>query len=295
MNSPRFGNVLALSSALVVFQFVTQTRCFAAEVSKTVEPGDPPAALPESGQLPSALLSLNADNGFFSRYAFLVDKKSRTLTVWENDGDKIKAVAAFPADLGAKPGDKQREGDLKTPEGIYFIQSSLDGNKVDPEKYGEKIFTLDYPNSFDKLEKKTGKGIWLHAIPDKKSLQRGSHGCVVVRNKSIEDLAKYIELKRTPLIVTEQVEYLSEREWLRAQKKLKTLLETWRAKRLGELGSSSEINLHQLQIFNAGRKIVVRFLETEKSELKDEVGTKVLYALRAETGLEVVSENWQPL
>jgi lipoprotein-anchoring transpeptidase ErfK/SrfK len=295
MNSPRFGSILALGSALIAFHFATPDRCFAAEVAKTVEPSDPPAALPASGQLPSALLSLNAENNSFSRYAFLVDKKTHTLTVWENDGEKIKAVAAFPADLGAKPGDKQRAGDSRTPEGIYFIQESLDGTKVDADKYGEKIFTLDYPNSFDKLEKKTGNGIWLHAISDKKSLQRGSHGCVVVRNKTIEDLAKYIELKSTPLIVTEQVEYLSERDWLKAQKKLKELLESWRDKRLAQLGSSAEINLHSLQIFNEGGKIVARFLETQKSELRDEVGTKVLYALRADSGLEIVSENWQPL
>ncbi|MGZ3722263.1 MAG: L,D-transpeptidase family protein [Bdellovibrionales bacterium] len=290
----RYGSTLVLSSAVILLQIGTFDRCFATDSAKTVEPSDPPVALPESGQLPSALLSLNSEHGLFSQYALLVDKKSRTLTVWHSDGDKIKAIAAYPADLGAKPGDKMYAGDLKTPEGIYFIQDTMDGKKVDSDKYGERIFTLDYPNEFDRLEKKTGKGIWLHAISDKKSLQRGSHGCVVVRNKTIEDLAKYIELKRTPLIVTDQVEYLSESEWTGAQKKLKALLESWKLKKEGEF-ARSEINLKSVQIFIQGRKIVVRFLESDKTDTTDEVGTKVLYALRGEDGLEVVSENWQPL
>lgn len=264
----RCGSFLALGLAAVSFQIATLDRCFATEVSKTVEPSDPPVQMPESGKLPSALIALNAENGFFSQYAFLVEKKTHTLSVWQIDGGKVKAIAAFPADLGAKPGDKRRAGDLRTPEGIYFIQEALDGNKLDPDKYGEKIFTLDYPNTFDKLDKKTGNGIWLHAISDKKSLQRGSHGCVVVRNKTIEDLAKYIELKSTPLIVTEQVEYLSEREWLETQKKFKELLPH---------------DAKAALIFNEGKKVVAK--------IRDQDGTKILYALRGENGLEFVSEQ----
>lgn len=264
----RYGSLLGLSLAIIAFQIVTPKRCFATEVSKTVELADPPAQMPESGKLPSALIALNEDNGFLSQYAFLVDKKTHTLSVWHIENGKVKAIAAFPADLGAKAGDKQRAGDLRTPEGIYFIQEALDGNKLDPDRYGEKIFTLDYPNTFDKLEKKTGNGIWLHAISDKKSLQRGSHGCVVVRNKTIEDLAKYIELKSTPLIVTEQVEYLSESEWLKAQKKFKELLPQ---------------DAKSALIFNEGKKVVAK--------IRDEDGTKILYALRGENGLEVVSEQ----
>src|SRR5665213_1176069 len=207
MELPRIRLFLALGSALFLLQTGTSARCLATDAAKTVEQIDPAPILPVAGRLPSALLSLNTNSGLFSHYAFLVDKKARTLTVWQSAGDKIKAVESFAIDLGAHPGDKTAEGDSKTPEGIYFFQRSMDGKKLDYSSYGEHIFTTDYPNFFDRLEKKTGRGIWLHAIPDSTSLQRGSHGCVVVRNKVIEGLAKYIELKRTPMIVVDQVEY----------------------------------------------------------------------------------------
>ena len=146
----------------------------------------------------------------------------------------------------------------------------MDGNKVDFAQYGARIFTLDYPNYFDRLEKKTGKGIWLHAIPDSTSLQRGSHGCVVVRNKTIEDLAKYIELQRTPIVVVDQVQYLTESQWTGQQRKIKQWLE----------------NQHQskdVQIFNQGQKIVVRFLDDSKA------AAKILYALKSEDGLKILN------
>src|SRR5262249_52265638 len=102
------------------------------------------------------------------------------------------------------------------------------GAKVDFNQYGVRIFTLDYPNYFDRLEKKTGNGIWLHAIPDEKSLQRGSHGCVVVRNKVIEQLAPYIDLKRTPIVIADSIDYLDEPAWRELRQSLREWLEGWR-------------------------------------------------------------------
>ncbi|NJL26344.1 MAG: L,D-transpeptidase family protein, partial [Calothrix sp. SM1_5_4] len=181
-----------------MFQFATPAPCNATEDAKTDQQQvDPIAVMPPEGMLPSALLSLSSEHGVFSQYAFLVDKDARTVTVWQNAADKPKLIGAWPTDIGRRNGDKLVQGDHRTPEGVYFFQTAMDGRKVDFSQYGARIFTLDYPNYFDRLEKKGGNGIWFHAIPDSKSLLRGSRGCVVVRNKVIEELAKYIDLKRT--------------------------------------------------------------------------------------------------
>lgn len=316
---------LALALGLLLTQVGTIPPLFAAEDPKSDQKGDPIAVAPASGQYPHALLSLTSDTGSFSQYAFLVDKSQRTLTVWQNEKDRVKLVGAWPADIGRSQGDKVAEGDKKTPEGIYFFQTTMDGAKVDFDKYGVRIFTMDYPNYFDKLEKKTGTGIWLHAIPDSKSLLRGSSGCVVVRNKVIEELGKYIDLKRTPIVVVNKVEYLTEKQWLDQRQKFSEWLESWRTTWMGKdldkyMGQYSErfqsmgmnksrwrnykkslgdrykfidVSLKDVQIFNHGSKIVFRFLQSYKSDMKEDFGSKILYTLKNGESYEIVGETWE--
>jgi len=70
---------------------------------------------------------------------------------------------------------------------------------LDPYKYGVHAFTTDYPNIFDLRKGKTGFGIWLHAIDESQTLERGSQGCVVVRNDTIKKLAQILRLEKHPL------------------------------------------------------------------------------------------------
>jgi murein L,D-transpeptidase YafK len=305
----------------------THIETFAQEVSKTDQKADPVEQVPLPGTYPHALLSLTSDSGAFSPYAFLVDKSTRTLTVWRNEGDRPKLVGAWPADIGRQVGDKLAEGDFKTPEGIYFFQTMMDGAKVDFNQYGVRIFTMDYPNYFDKLDKKTGSGIWLHAIPDSKSLLRGSRGCVVVRNKVIEELAQYIDLKKTPIVVINQVNYLTAAQWNDQRKVFSQWLESWRKtwmgkdfdkymdqyserfvgngmnkaqwraykKNLGNNYKFIEVNLKDVQIFNHGTKIVLRFLQEYTSDKKKDFGAKILYAMKNGERYEIVGETWTPM
>lgn len=323
---------LTLALLLGVLQIGTVKRSFATEGAKTDQKpdttkADPVAQTPPAGMLPHALLSLATRSTVFSKYALLVDKKTRTLSVWENDGEKIRLVDALPTDIGRLDGDKMSEGDFKTPEGIYFFQSTMDGRKVNYSLYGDRIYTMDYPNYFDLLDKKTGTGIWLHAIPDTTSLLRGSRGCVVVRNKVIEHLRQYIELKRTPIVIVNQVDYLSEADWIKLQGEMKAWLEKWRQAWMGKdldvymsiyadvfsangmskkqwrsykknLANQYEfinVDIKDVQIFNHGRKIVLRFLQSYKSNYKKDFGAKILYAWRRDDRYEIVGENWFPL
>jgi murein L,D-transpeptidase YafK len=316
----------ALALGLLLTQVGTNLHARAQEVPKSDQKPDPVAVVPPAGEYPHTLLSLTSESGAFSQYAFLVDKSRRTLTVWQNeDNGKIKLVGAWPADIGRMEGDKVAEGDKKTPEGIYFFQNTMDGAKVDFDKYGVRIFTMDYPNYFDKLEKKTGQGIWLHAIPDSKSLLRGSSGCVVVRNKVIEDLAKYIELKKTPIVVVNHVDYLTEKQWEANRQTFSNWLESWRAtwvgkdldkymsqyserfrgngmnknrwraykKALSERYKFIDVALKDVQIFNHGSKIVFRFLQTYKSDMKEDFGSKILYVSKNGEKYEIVGETWE--
>jgi lipoprotein-anchoring transpeptidase ErfK/SrfK len=133
----------------------------------------------------------------------LVVKSSSALYII-NDGLGTQAV--FHAISGKAKGDKQKRGDLKTPEGTYFFVEAIDGEKL-PGRYGVLAVVMDYPNPIDKLVKKTGSGIWLHGTDDPPRLKRprDSKGCVVAHNGDVLRIVNYIEIGRTPVIVVEDL------------------------------------------------------------------------------------------
>ena len=320
----------ALAIALTSLQFVTIPTARAApttEVTKTDQGShkdDPVAQPPPADKLPTALISLKSETGTFTPYAFLVDKQQRTLTVWQAEGDRVKLIGAWPTDIGERDGDKLVQGDRRTPEGIYFFQDQMDGRRVNYDLYGARIFTLDYPNYFDRLVKKGGNGIWFHAIPETKSLLRGSRGCVVVRNDVIEELSKFIDLKRTPMLIVHHVEYVEPKRWAEQREQLKTWIENWRQSWMGKdldkyMAHYSErfnaggmnkdrwrrykqtlagrykfinVDLQDLQIFNQGSTLVFRFLQDYKSDAKQDFGSKIIYAQNTGETFEIVGENW---
>ncbi len=82
-----------------------------------------------------------------------INKHARTLSALVN-GIPIKT---YPIALGFSPiGDKEKEGDGKTPEGIYSIVE-MKQDKL-PKKYGARSMLLSYPNIKD-AERGCKKGI----------------------------------------------------------------------------------------------------------------------------------------
>jgi hypothetical protein len=71
----------------------------------------------------------------------------------------------------------------------------------------------------------------------------------------------------------------------------------WRAykKNLGDNYKFIEVNLKDVQIFNHGTKIVLRFLQDYKSDKKKDFGAKILYAMKNGERYEIVGETWMPL
>src|SRR6185437_13654458 len=83
-------------------------------------------------------------------------------------------------------------------------------------------------NFFDRFEHKSGFGIWLHAIPETKSLRRGSEGCVVVRNETLQKLTPLVTLKRTPVIILDKVNYVAPDVLAKEGQQALSWLESWR-------------------------------------------------------------------
>lgn len=178
-------------------------------------------------QVPRALLSLSPDTD----YALVVDKSRNRLYVYRNLGPGMppELVDDYYIVLGKKTGDKYHAGDLRTPNGIYFVTSYLPDEKL-PPLYGSGAFPVNYPNEFDRHLQKTGDGIWLHGTL--KSLYsrppRDSEGCVVLTNEEFSRISKYVDVGKTPVIISKQVEWISSRDWLERNIELQATLEHWR-------------------------------------------------------------------
>jgi murein L,D-transpeptidase YafK len=125
-----------------------------------------------------------------------VDKTSlkAELKTLPEDASKSATLRSFRIAIGkGGDGDKQHEGDNKTPEGIYFAQSHIDGGQL-PEKYGKMAIPIDFPNPMDVIEGKTGHGIWLHGVDREGRVDEAkvTEGCVAFYNADIARLGTWL-------------------------------------------------------------------------------------------------------
>jgi len=155
----------------------------------------------------------------------IVDKNQQELYVLaENSEHQIEVVDEFRVTTGRIRGDKEKEGDLKTPEGIYTIIRKLNGTRL-PEKYGPLAFVLNYPNYVDRLYHKNGTNIWIHGR-NEQIKDRQTEGCISLENSHILDLAKYVTINRTQIVVLDSIDNdsLSVMEY---RNELRQFLEEW--------------------------------------------------------------------
>ena len=127
-----------------------------------------------------------ADYPHAPAFLLAVDKKEQLLSVFER-GSPLTKVAEYFCTTGQNDGDKLAEGDMKTPEGVYFVVSHIKSG-LDYALYGNEAYPLNYPNPVDRLRRKTGYGIWIHGkgVP---LVPFDSNGCVGMQNK---DLATFV-------------------------------------------------------------------------------------------------------
>lgn len=97
----------------------------------------------------------------------------------------------FDIELGFAPeGDKQVEGDGKTPEGRYFI------DRRNPNSSFHLSLGISYPNERDIAEAQAlgespGGDIFIHGQPNKLGPQTEENwtaGCIAVTNREMEDI-----------------------------------------------------------------------------------------------------------
>ena len=170
----------------------------------------------------------------------VVDKKSlkAELKTWPANPNLAQTLASFQVAVGKALGDKQRQGDEKTPEGIYFPKSTV-SSKVLPPRYGDYAITLDFPNPHDRALGKTGGGIWLHGVEDETRIknERITRGCVAFYNDDISKLSQWIEPEQSVVVIAEDAEVVNQPEDLKSlSRATRNWLQAWRALDVNEYG-----------------------------------------------------------
>ncbi|MGJ8619129.1 MAG: L,D-transpeptidase family protein [Methylophilaceae bacterium] len=143
------------------------------------------------------------------KHLILIDTVKSRLFVYKKSNAGLAHVADYYVTIGKNGADKNVEGDKRTPVGLYFASKKLTTPLSD--FYGEGAYPLNYPNALDKHYKKTGHGIWLHGTPKDTYSRppRASDGCVVLSNPDLIKLSSILNLGNTPVIISDNVEWVS--------------------------------------------------------------------------------------
>jgi len=142
--------------------------------------------------------------GYLESYVNVLtcNKEESALNLYSVDKSKrFKFRKKYSAFTGKLRGDKLKEGDLKTPIGIYQIVKKLSKETKLDSFYGPLAFVTSYPNIYDSYRGKNGSGIWIHGLPTKESRDEFTRGCIAINNSSIECLNKNIAINKTLLII----------------------------------------------------------------------------------------------
>lgn len=133
-------------------------------------------------------------DGDESKAAYIIiSKQDFTLSLYDSD-DRL--VCRFPVAVGKNYGNKQRSGDMKTPEGDFSIQQIQpasdwghdfgDGKGWIPNCYG---------NWFIRLKTPPHRGIGIHGTHAPESIgTRATEGCIRLRNADLDSLKPLVRV-----------------------------------------------------------------------------------------------------
>lgn len=176
-------------------------------------------------RVPRYLLQMPAEY----QHAIIVDSSASTLYVFENHKGAPRYVADYYVTVGKNGIDKRKEGDKRTPIGVYFSNGPLPKKRL-TDFYGRGAYPINYPNEWDRREGRGGHGIWVHGVPrDTYSRPpRASDGCVVLTNEDLETLSRQLDLGETPIIITDRIDWVTLPKLNEMRAGMYESIETWR-------------------------------------------------------------------
>ena len=183
------------------------------------------AAEPPPGRVPRHILQLDPRQ----RHAIVVDSAKSTLYVFEQVDGRLRYVKDYYISVGRNGVDKLREGDKRTPLGVYHVRANLPRQKL-PDFYGSGALPINYPNELDRIEGRTGHGIWLHGVPADTFARppQSSDGCVVLANPDFDALLPLMQTGLTPVVIAPRIDWVDAGTVEASRASLAHAVEAWR-------------------------------------------------------------------
>jgi murein L,D-transpeptidase YafK len=170
------------------------------------------------------------------RHVLVVDTARSTLYVFENRGGEARYVTDYYVSIGKNGIDKYREGDNRTPLGVYHVTGRISREKLNTdygrraEQYGIGALPISYPNEWDRREGRNGHGIWLHGVPfDTYSRPPlASNGCIALTNEDFTAISREVQIGLTPVIIANGVDWVASGASAALREELAQRIENWR-------------------------------------------------------------------
>ncbi|HTM58992.1 MAG TPA: L,D-transpeptidase family protein [Burkholderiales bacterium] len=245
---------------------------------------------PADDRLPRYVLQLNKDQ----KNALVVDARRSRLYVYANEGGTPKLIADYYVTIGKNGIEKTREGDQKTPVGVYHVTANLPRKKL-TDFYGAGAFPISYPNEWDRRQGRSGHGIWLHGVPSNvySRAPRASDGCIVLANPDLESVSQRLQIGLTPVIIADEVEWVDRSALETERAGLAAEIEHWRAD--WQSRDSTRYLAHYSQRFSSGKENLAawsahkRKVNASKSWIKVNLGRVAMLRYPHESDVVVVT------
>lgn len=167
-----------------------------------------------------------------TKHAIAVDASRSRLYLFENGPHGLRVVADHYASIGRLGAEKAAQGDQRTPLGVYYITSRLDGKQL-TDFYGAGALPLNYPNEYDRRQGRTGSGIWLHGVPSDSYARspNSTDGCVALANPELKSILESVQPRTTPVVIAKSLTWVPAKSAEHERRNMRNLIEGWRVAR----------------------------------------------------------------
>ncbi len=184
------------------------------------------AKKPPEGTLPDYLMQVPT----WLSHLITIDLSESRAYLFDIQKGQLIFVTSYYLTQGKLGAGKEKEGDKRSPIGAYRLTAPIPPLKLTPF-YGAGALPLDYPNTWDKRNNRSGHGIWLHGTPIGQYSRppKASDGCMVFSNEDLQQLMARVDWQRTLVITDSQLKWQQPEEVIASRAHLMQTLENWRS------------------------------------------------------------------
>jgi murein L,D-transpeptidase YafK len=240
-------------------------------------------ATPETSNLGSGVkhstqvVSQQTEQALSEVVILLVDKNKleARLKTWPENFDQAKDLSKYTIAVGKELGDKEKEGDNRTPEGIYFTKSLILDFDL-PKKYGPRAIPINFPNPVDRKDRKSGHGIWLHGVEHNARIEEANvtEGCVAFYNEDIVELSQWLLPNQGIVVIAEDASKVNQKNDLETVQRLtQDWYRSWAARKidpyLKHYSQNFRFGSMRIKQFKAYKKRVFKSYKTMTIDNRD--------------------------